>query len=46
MGHCGEFGNALWATAVMGHCGVFGFALRATAWNEALKGQGHDFRIG
>ncbi len=39
MGHNGEFGCALWATAdlVMGHCGGFGYALWATARNEAVQ---------
>jgi hypothetical protein len=34
MGHCSEFGNALWAT---GHCSKFGYGLWATVRYEAVQ---------
>jgi hypothetical protein len=38
MGHCGNFGDALWATALnLVYCSGFGYALWATAWNKAVQ---------
>ncbi len=42
MGHCYEFDDALWATAMnlimrYGHCDEFSFALWATAANLAIR---------